>query len=286
MSWVTTAVVGGGAVAGYLGGTKGKKAQSDPYGQLNPEQRAVNTQLGSDLKDTTFGTQYGGQLTAGMDPTESAFYNPTRAGLMSGTLDSMLQSANDPTAFNNQFNQGMVNPTMQNWQQNIAPGIDEAYSNFSTARGAARQRSLSDVNNSLTMQRYQGQEDAKNRALNAMGQYQNVGNYAAAPRIFQQQGLDRAYNEFTRGNEQRGKNIDAGLKFLGIGTGTYTPAVQDTRLSGAIQGGLSGALMGSLMGGGGGVGGVSSSGSPTSANPYSISGSLGRSGTLADRMGY
>jgi hypothetical protein len=252
------AIAGGllGAGAGFLGGQKGKEAQYDPYGTLNPEQRSMVQAMGPQLQSAaTAGPQlYGGQLTAEMSPEESGYYNPTRAGLMTGTIDTMLQEANDPVAFNNAFNRGMVDPTYQNFNQNILPGILEGYSGFSTAAGNARVQALNTVGNDLMMKRYEGQQAAKDRALNAYGKVADVQNYLAAPRIFQQAGLDRKYQDYVGADARAKENIDKALQFLGISTSTYTPAQQDTRwsgmLGGALQGGMLGAMGGSLLGGG------------------------------------
>ena len=251
MSWIVTGAVVGGA-AGFLGGTKGKKAQTDPYGALNPEQRSMLQAMAPGIQSsaTAEAPQYGGQLTAEMSPQEAGYYNTGRGSLMSGTLDTMLQDANDPVAFNNSFNKGMVDPTMQNFNQNTLPGMMEGYAGFSTAGANARAQALNTVGNDLAIQRYQGQQAAKDRALSAMGQYKNVSDYMAAPRVFQQAGLDRKYNDYIQGNQQKQQNIDNALKFLGLSTGTYTPAVKDTRWSGMLQGGMMGAFMGSGMGGG------------------------------------
>jgi hypothetical protein len=254
MSWVASGLAVAGGVAGYLGGSKGKKAQSNPYGALNPEQIGVNKAVGTRLNSMiSEGPQtYDGQLNADMSAQEAGYYNPTRAALMSGTVDTMLNEANDPVAFNNAFNKGMVDPSYQNFNQNTLPGITEGYGAFTTAAGNARAQALQTLGNNLTMQRYQGQQDAKSRALSALGQTSNIQNYMAAPRVFQQAGLDRKYQDYVQGNQQYSDNIGKALSFLGISTGTYTPAQKDTRWSGAISGAMSGLSMGLGLGGGGG----------------------------------
>jgi len=295
MSWVASGLAVAGGVAGYLGGTKGKKAQSNPYGQLNPEQIGVNKTVGNRL-NTLAGQDpqlYGGQLNAEMSPQESAYYNTGRASLMSGTVDNMLNEANDPVAFNNAFNQGMVNPTYQNFNQNELPGMLEGYGAFTTAAGNARAQALQTVGNNLMMNRYTAQAQAKDRALSAMGLTPTLQKYMAAPREIQQAGLDRHYQDYINANEQNGKNMDRALQFLGIRTGTYTPAVKDTRLSGALSGALAGASLGSGISGafGGGAGGFSSGGpmaSSANLSPGSgySAGGVGLGSGLYDGAGY
>lgn len=263
--------IGGGALlggaAGFLGGSKGKKAEFNPYGALNPEQISMVKALGPQLTSsaTAEAPRYGGQLTAEMSPQEAAYYNTGRANLMSGTVDQMLQEANDPVAFNNAFNQGMVNPTYQNFMQNELPALEEGYGAFTTARGNARAQALNTLGNNLAIQRYQGQQAAKDRALSAIGQTPTIQNYMVAPRVFQQAGLDRKYADYVQGNEIKQKNINNALSFLGISTGTFTPGQKDTRWSGMFSGALSGAMLGGMMGGGAG-GGTSA---PTSNTSYS-----------------
>lgn len=262
--------IGGGALlggaAGFLGGSKGKKAQFDPYGTLNPEQRAMVQALGPQLTSAASAEapRYGGQLTADMSPQESAFYNTGRANLMSGTLDSMLAEGSDPVARANAFRQGMSDPAYQNFRQNTLPGLVENAPASSSFRANLADRAMNTLNNDLAMQRFQYDSAAKDRALSAIGQTPNIQNYMAAPRIFQQAGLDRKYSDYVQGNQTKQNNISNALQFLGISTATYQPEQKDTRWSGMLSGALGGASLGAgiggMFGGGGGAAAGASAG--------------------------
>ena len=152
----------------------------------------------------------------------------------------------------------MVDPAYRLFERNVLPGLIEDYAGFSTARANAAANARTDLGDQLLMQRYQALQDTKNRALQAYSQVPTVQNYLAAPRVFQQAGLDRKYAEYIRGNEQKMANIDNALKFLGISTGTYTPGDQkgSERIMALLgMGGTLGAA-GILAGAGGGAGGT------------------------------
>jgi hypothetical protein len=233
-----------------LSGRRDKKEVIRPYGALNPEQIALTQYLGpqllSRLKE---GPQYySGELSAEMTPEEAALYNPSRVNLLSGTLDTMLNEANDPTAYNERFNREVATPTYQDFNENQLPSLLEGYSSFSTAAGQARANALAGIGRNLMTQRFAGQEAAKDRALNAYGKYADVGTFAAVPRVFKQAGLDRTYQEYIRGNEAASDNINKALGFLGISTGTYQGPQQDNRLL-SLVGSLA-SIVSSIKGGG------------------------------------
>jgi hypothetical protein len=177
---------------------------------------------------------------------------------MGGTIDTMMQEANDPVAFRNRFQEEMADPAYRNFEMNEAGRIGEGYSGFSTARAGALANARATLGNNLLMSRYQALQDTKNRALNAYNAVPTIQNYLATPRVFRQAGLDRKYKDYVGANERAQSNIDNALKFLGISTATYTPEQKDTRWSGALSGALKGFQLGSgfsgMMDGGGGLG--------------------------------
>lgn len=206
-------------------GLWGKEGTYDPYGAYNPEQTALNKTVGTRL-NTMVGEgpqYYTGELSAEMSPEEAAYYNPTRANLMSGTIDQMMQEGYNDTAFNNQFQQEMVDPTYQQFRNYTQPTLEEALPTFSTARGTVLARELGTVGQNLLQQRFTSREAAKNRALSAYGAVPAVQSYLETPRVFKQAGLDRKYADYIQANTQAAQNIDKALAFLGIGSKTYTP---------------------------------------------------------------
>jgi len=214
-----------------LSGKKDKSAEKNPYGALNPEQIAMTRFLGPYIgKQIAAGPQYyEGQLSAEMTPEESNYYNAKRADLMSGTLDQYLREASDPTALNDSFNREVATPTYQNFNENVLPGLLEGYSGFSTAQGNARAKALQGVSNELMTQRFTATQAAKDRALNAYPRYADVQNYVSAPRVIQQAGLDREYQDYTQANATAQANIDRGLAYLGLSGGTYMAGQQNTQ---------------------------------------------------------
>jgi len=229
----------------------GKKAQYDPYGTLNPEQRTLSKEVGNKLtSDLSAGPQYyTGTLTEEMSPEEQAYYNPTRASLMSGTLDRMMTEANDPVAQANAFRQGYSDPTYSNFYQNVAPGLIENAPASSSYRANLMARELNTLGNDLTKARFQYGNDVQNRALSAIGQTPTVQNYLSAPRVVKQAGLDRKYADFVRGNEAAQSNIDKALSFLGISTTTYQPGYSAGERTLATMGAIAN-MAGAIQGGG------------------------------------
>lgn len=240
-----------------LSGKKDKSEKINPYGSLNPEQIAMVRYLGPYIgNQISKGPQYyTGELSADMDPMESNYYNQSRADLMSGTLDDFLKQGSDQTAFNDRFNRDVATPTYDNFNQNELPGLLEGYSGFSTAAGNARAKALSTIGNNLLQQRYSGQEAAKDRALGAYDKYSDVGNYVSVPRSVKQAGLDRQYTDYVNANNRADSNINSALQFLGLSTGTYQPAQQDTRGMALLS--TVASIVSSLYGGKGGSTAVS-----------------------------
>lgn len=240
-----------GAVGSLFGGKK--KSSYDPYGSFTPEQRALAQTLGSRL-NSSIGQgpqQYGGQLNASITPEELDVIRQFNQGASTsfGSL-GRLADYND-AAFNDQFAQEIVNPTFNQFRQYTQPILEESLPSFSTARANVVARALNDTQDQLLQQRFAAREAAKNRSITASGALQDLGasalNINAVPRVIQQAGLDKAYSEFVRSNEQYGQDINQALNYLHIPSGVER-APNTSTLERLIAGAGAGAQIGSATG--------------------------------------
>lgn len=262
MSWIAVGAMGGAALGGAAGyfGSKGKN-KVDPYGQMTSEQRALNSAVGGDLlANANKNYTYGGQLTEGIGAGEQDVVNQNaRMNAIAGNTYANLGNYNDP-AFNEQFDSEISRPTLQNFQNEIAPYLAQELPSFGTQRAQVIARSMGELQNNVLQKRFDARESAKNRALQASNDSANYFNTSAGiqsiPRSIKQAGLDREYANFVKANEQKSDSLKNALSFLGISMGTseYKPNSTGAALSGAMAGASSGAGLMNLMGGGGGGG--------------------------------
>lgn len=226
-SWASLFGPGGKAIVDAT--TKGSGSGVDPYGALNPEQKAITQQLGpqiqSELGKSAQDYMYGGQLSAGITPGEQDVVGQNaRMNAIAGNTYGQLANYNDPN-FDQQFDTEITNPTLQNFTRNIQPLLEESLPSFSTARGNVISRNLGDLQNNLLQQRYAARGAAKDRALSALSgsnnYFQGAANIQSIPREIQQAGLDRQYQNFVTANSQKQNSLQNALSFLGLSTGTY-----------------------------------------------------------------
>ncbi len=202
------------------------KTVVNPYGTLNPEQVALNKQLGPQLQSNidSAGAQYTGQLSAPISAGEqNVVDNSARMdAIANGTYSQIGQY--DPASFNQQFDEQVANPTFDSYKRNVLPSIQEAVPGFSTARANVTARGLQNVSDTLATQRFNAQTTAKQQAMDALSGASSYNTNAlklqAAPREIQQAGLDKAYTAFLDANKNKQTAIDQALNFLGISTGT------------------------------------------------------------------
>lgn len=264
----------------FIGDTLNKGRGINPYGTLNPEQVALTQSLGPEINTRSTGDasqfQYGGQLNAPIGQGEQdVVNNAARLNAIAGNTYGQIGQY-DPTTFNQQFDKQVVDPTFASYKRNVLPGLEEAVPGFSTARLNVAARGLQNVSDNLSTQRLGAQQAQQGIALNALqggSNYNiNAANIAAIPRVIQQAGLDKQYQNFIQANQQKSDSINQALQFLGISTVVDKPPVNpiDFALSaGKTAAQLYGASKGIPTGGGGG-GGLSSS-TPN----YSLTGSQG-----------
>lgn len=238
------------------------------------------------------------QILSGYNPM-----NPNAQGqqaAIGSALGGQPSYSLDPATTQNWFNQSVANPLMKNYQSNIAPQINQGFAGtgglFSTARGFAQQRALSDLQGNEANQLAQAQmgnqqlsaqlaESAANRQLQAVGlanqqQNQPLLSAAAIEQLlgpFQQnaQAQNTAqYNEFLRTQPYNSPLIPQTQQYINTNT---LAAYQQPNNNGLIGSGI-GALLG-LLGGplgvglGAGLGGLlGGGGNPGSADLQRLAG--------------
>lgn len=235
-SWAGFFGPGGKAVVDTLG----KGPNRDPYGTLNPEQKAVTQKLGSAFQTTLDkGPQYyTGQLSADITPEEQA--NVDSYGrldtLRGNSLGSIFSSS--PEALNSEFDTQVANPTLDYYKRNIQPLTEESLSGFSTDRGRIVGGQLTDLAGNLSQQRFDAQQKRRDQIINASGALNQAGTTSAGiyaiPREIKQAGLDRAYSDYIQANQQHAKSISQMLDFLGISTVTESSTANQRILEGGL----------------------------------------------------
>jgi len=257
------ALAGGALASGagsYLGGIK--KTKIDPYGSLNPEQKALVQQIGPNLQNKIGANQrYSGNYTAEMSPEEQAILGNT----------SRLAAMNEDWA--SKYQPGYIDPEVDaaerknlNDQFYGADGslgvkdlVEEQYGGIGGYWGGERPRGVMNAYNATVTTPYQNwRSDALQKS------YQNALDYSkgrmdlntsaeamlAIPREIKQYGLDKEYTDWVRAQEADQKYIDQALYFLGISTGTVSSKPKYGVASAALSGigsALSSYGMGSLF---------------------------------------
>lgn len=237
---------------------------------------------------------YGGQLVApvaGASQIQNQInsYDPNQfQGVQTGAINQALSgkpnfvASTDPQTTANYFQQAVANPAMRNYQASTAPAIDQQFAaqggTFSTTRGFAHQRALSDMQannaNQLSGMQFQTQQQntglnaqaaelAANRQLQGVGQAQmyagqplyNAQQLSAALAPFQQNAQNQdaaAYQQWQQSQAYNNPYLQQIMAFLGQGTQSayqkpdYTG--QEIGLGTGVAGGIVGAYFGGPMG--------------------------------------
>lgn len=237
-----------GLASGIFGG-----GDDEEVSTLNPQQQAVMKALGPALisRISQGPQQFGGQLTAPITPGEIANINRFNrlAALSEGTLSGLINI--DEPKFRQDFRTEVVDPAFRDFRQNVAPIIEESLPSFSTARGKVIGREAGNLSRRLLNQRFLSREEAKNRALQAIGRAESLGTTGfrlnAIPREIEQLGLDRQFANFFQANQQFQDQINSGLQFLGIQTKAIRPT--DSFFDRVVSGLGAGARIGALVSG-------------------------------------
>ncbi len=206
--------LGGAGLAGIFG-KKGKSAEYNPYGGLNPEQIAVNKQLGSYFGNVNAAPSlYGGQYTADFTPEEQAILdrNARLSSLGETGLSTML-SGEFPEEY---WKSSIYNPMLKSFKEDIQPQIEEQYAGqwSGTPRADAVTKGYRDLMDTLTAKRAELGWQARNavpEAVSAMGSMGTTGMALAnIPREIKQYGLDKQYAEWTRGQTEKQNYVNQG----------------------------------------------------------------------------
>jgi hypothetical protein len=237
-----------------LFGTKGEY-KTDPYGAFNPEQTALNKQLGPLLQST---------LSNGA-PTYTGNYTAPLTASEQEVLNNQNRLSNMVSGWSSSFQPGYINPetnatelsnlNSQFYGSGNSPGAkalaEEQFAGPSGSYwGSARAKGVLDTYNDTVTTPYQNWRSTalQNSYNNALAYSNNVSTLNTAnealqqvPRLIEQYGLDQQYKEWTRGQEANQKYINSALDFLNISsaTSTYTPGktgLLDTIVSSAMSG--------------------------------------------------
>ena len=226
------------------------KAQTTPYGAMNPDQVALSQQLSPNYQSMVSkgptGFEYGGQLNPTITPeiskvvgTSQANYQPTNDAY------NNLIGLSDPNKVNQWYDQYVQNPSISSFAQNEAPLLRESSAGFGTQGDAKVGQSLNTLNNNLATGRLaalqQGQQTAIQAAAGQQANTNNAMSIAQVPYAIQQAGMQAAYTDFLNSNQEYQQSLTNMNQFLGLSTGTYTPAGFTPLGNLAIQGAKIGA---------------------------------------------
>lgn len=242
----------------------GKKARwdLDEYGAWNQEQRGIGRNMGGWLTDNWNqpAPQYPGQFAAGLTPEQQTQISRSgRLGALSEEGFGNLLSGKFPEK---DFQTGFVEPSWREFDKYQKPLIEEQYADpggggyWRGARADAVMGGAGDVASDLSSKRAQLNLAAKEwpgKYAPGIAQYQEAqARIQEIPRMIEQMGLDKQYNEWVRTRPESLPYLQLALDFLNIGSGTarYQPFQQNAWGS-VLQGAGQGLMMGSAMSGGG-----------------------------------
>jgi hypothetical protein len=225
---------------GFWQGAKAK-TEIDPYGTLNPEQKTMFQTLAPKVTD----------LAANGAPTYTGNFTTPYTSMEQDNLNRQNALSGQVADWSGNFQPGQINAetdanelrnlNQQFYGNGATPGAkalaEEQYAGSGGYWGSARAGGVMDAYNNTVSNPYQNwrstalQNSYKNAldyANGASSINQATATMAAAPRLIQQYGLDKQYDEWTRGQNMNKSYIDSALNFLNISTktSTYTPAVK------------------------------------------------------------
>lgn len=248
-SWVWPALAGGagGAILGGLFGGGGEEERWLPYGSFNPEQIALTQQLGPMLQSLLGNApSYQGQLSTDMRPEFMDIIS------QSGRLNALAQPGYERLLSGEfpeeEFQAGFATPTRKSFAEDIQPLIEEQYAGSGGYWGSARAGAVLDeyrkqVSDPIAEQRGKLGIEAMQWPGRYGGLIQQAQATAASiqdmPRVIQQYGLDRQYNEWVRTQQANIQYINAALSFLGLSSVAYMPrepSLFEQMLPGMAQG--------------------------------------------------
>lgn len=257
------ALLAGGALSAlgsYLG--KGKQVY-DPYGTLNPEQKAIVQKLGPNLNTWANADpsayNYTGDFTAPLTaPEQQTQEQVSRLGALAEGGFGKLMSGWSPE-WEQIYQDSIANPAKKEWQTETQPALEESYAGpggyWGTARAGAVQAGQENLNSDLLAKRASLMKDVNFAPIQAgpamANTFQGIAGIQSIPRAITQYGLDQKYKDYIASYDRQQTYINDALAFLGIKTGTVTTkptgGVWPYLLSGA---GSALSMYGALGGGG------------------------------------
>lgn len=237
MSWAAVAGAAVGVVGGMLTDDGSAPAASN-MPSMTPEQQQALRALLQRLQGGTGVTPYGGN-TDGMEHSLAGLEEWSkqmmlnRAGVQ-GSANSFMEAGPDATNIDDMFKNSIENPLVQDFNENVIPGISKKFggsSIFGTdARNAdtkARSNLMSSLVGAKSKMQFDTTEAAKNRALqkNALGVDLTKAGLGADSEIGKMLSMifggqsavhDTNYAEFTRQQGQGQQNIQNILAALGL----------------------------------------------------------------------
>jgi len=205
-------------LTGILGGQVGQGVQSYPG----------NTVAGvSPLQQQGMGAVSGGltgfqNFMGGYNPNAGQTY----LNQAQPALNTMLADY-DPSAAKDYWNQTFVNPSMQNWQENILPGVKEQFASANAADSGMMNRAIAqsgrnlstDLNAQLANILYSGSEAQKSRQQTGINQAMD---FAQMPGAFAQQ-----YGQL--------QGLGSDLATQAVNTGGIQQQYEQNKLNEALQ---------------------------------------------------
>lgn len=213
-----------------------KEAETNPYGQLNPEQTSMTKALGPWLQSAAMNPaqQYTGEYTAPVSSGEQTAIdrNARLSALGEKGLEPLLAGEFPEDYYQNT----LYKPMLKQWQEDVQPQVEESYAGpggyWGSARAGAVGKGYRDLMDTLAAKRSELAWNVQQNVPNAITAANSLSTTEASiqsiPRIIQQYGLDKKYTEWVRTRPESLPYIQYALNFLGLSTGTYIPAEKAT----------------------------------------------------------
>jgi len=203
----------------------------DPYGQLNPEQKAMMQKLGPFLTNaaTNPAEQYSGKYTADLTSGEQALINQnSRLNAMAEKGFSNLLSGEFPEEY---YQNSIYKPMLKQLQEQEVPAVAEEYAGipggyWGNARADAISKKYQDFNDVMASKRaelgYKARQGVSEAASNYANYLKSSEEVQQIPRLISQYGLDKQYTEWVRTRPESLPYINWALKYLGLDSATKT----------------------------------------------------------------
>jgi hypothetical protein len=244
----------------------GKKpsVERDPYGTLNPEQKALVQKMGPYLLGRIGNVEnnmYTGDYTSPLTQNEQEMIS--RNARLSALGEQGLQPLLRGEFPEEYYQSAIYRPMLKRFQEDIQPVLEEQYAGpsgggyWGSARAGAVGKGYRDLIDTATAERGKLAWNVQQNVPLAIGAANALSKTEAEiqqiPRLIEQYGLDQKYKEWVRANEADQQYINDALNFLNISTVTEKYKKGQKGLIGDL-GALVGAAIGTLIAPGVGTG--------------------------------